>query len=1012
VLSIGKLGPGQQQYYLDTVARGAEEYWTNAKEAPGQWVGQGSALLGVAGEIDGDDLHRVLEHRDPKSGTRLTRAQGAPKVAGFDATFCAPKSVSLLFALGDPETSNQVRNAHDVAVTEALSVLEAEAARGRRGKAGAQRVVADGFVAAAFRHRTSRAGDPHLHTHVLVANLVNAVADGRWSALDARPLYAWAKTVGYLYEAQLRAEMTRRLGVEWSPVRKGIADVKGIPKATLREFSRRREEIEAHMAERGETSARAAQVATYATRTPKDRGAAPEGLVPEWRARAEALGLDDAVLAGLVGRAGPPRSPVPGTDAAEALFATLASPEGLTAQASTFGRREVIQAICSALPHGGDIADVLTLTDAFLTSEHVVALSHTVELRACDVIRRLDGTVVPAHLDEGRFTTPEMIATEQRLVASALHRRHGGFGVERVDAALAARPALSAEQRAMVRRVTGSGAGVEVVEGAAGSGKTFGLAAAREAWEASGQWVVGAALAARAAAELETGSGIRSHTLDRLLADLDRPDSGGLPPRAVVVVDEAAMVGTRKLARLLTHAEAAGAKVVLVGDRHQLPEIDAGGAFAGLAKRLGFTALIDNRRQDEAWERNALAHLRAGRVNTALAAYQAHGRIHEGGSADEVRQQLVEDWWAARMAGGRQLMVATRRSDVDDLNRRARERLQAAGQLDIDQLLLGGRRFAVGDEVLTTRNDYGLGVLNGTRATVSALDFTTGDVAILPEDGRQVVLPFAYAESGHLTHGYATTLHKAQGATLRQAFLLADDTITHQRGYSGLSRGTAGNDVYVVGAPDEREDVRHVPEEQEHDPLEQLAVTLARSEAKTMSLDELLADWIFRQDRPPPNRSELLAERQRLRARIGPTPYPPFEELAAARTERQRAEARKTRAVHERRAAERELRAFGSVNRLLHPKERKDLEARLQRAANSEKGAEEILDRYWGNEQRLDDKVREWNDWQRKHRPDLDRLTRIDSMIRERGQQSDRSVDRRPQPTRAIERDIGLDLGL
>jgi conjugative relaxase-like TrwC/TraI family protein len=480
VLSIGKLGPGQQQYYLDTVARGAEEYWTNAKEAPGQWVGRGSALLGLAGGVNGDDLHRVLEQSDPKSGIRLTRAQGAPKVAGFDATFCAPKSVSLLFALGDAETSNEVRNAHDVAVTEALAVLEAEAARGRRGKAGVLRVVADGFVAAGFRHRTSRAGDPHLHSHVLVANLVNAMEDGRWSALDARPLYAWAKTVGYLYEAQLRAEITRRLRVEWGPVHKGIADVQGIPKATLREFSRRREEIEAHMAERGETSARAAQVATYATRTPKDRQAAPEGLVPEWRARAEALGLDDTALAGLVGRAGPPRPPVPGTDTAEALFAVLASPEGLTAQASTFGRREVIQAICAAFPHGGDVGDILSLTDAFLTSEHVVALGQAVELRACDVIRRLDGIVVPAHLGEGRFTTPEMVATERRLVASALHRRHGGFGVadpDQVDAALAARPALSAEQRAMVRRLTGSGAGVQVVEGAAGSGKTFGLAA-------------------------------------------------------------------------------------------------------------------------------------------------------------------------------------------------------------------------------------------------------------------------------------------------------------------------------------------------------------------------------------------------------------------------------------------------------------------------------------------------------------------------------------------------------
>jgi len=183
------------------VADGLEEYYTGAREAPGQWMGRSAERLGLSGEVDAEALHRVLDHRDPVSGTRLTRAQGAPKVPGFDATFCAPKSVSLLFALADPETSNEVRNAHDAAVSAALRVLEDVAARARRGKAGTERVVAEGFVAAGFRHRTSRAGDPHLHTHVLAANLVYSPQDERWSALDARPLYGWAKTVGYLYEA-------------------------------------------------------------------------------------------------------------------------------------------------------------------------------------------------------------------------------------------------------------------------------------------------------------------------------------------------------------------------------------------------------------------------------------------------------------------------------------------------------------------------------------------------------------------------------------------------------------------------------------------------------------------------------------------------------------------------------------------------------------------------------------------------------------------------------------------
>ena len=227
MLSVGKLAPGQQQYYLDTVAGGAEEYYTGAKEAPGEWLGAGAGQLGLAGKVDAEHLGRVLGHVDPASGGRLTAARSVPTVAGFDATFCAPKSVSLLFALGTPEVSNEVRNSADAAVKASLQVLEDAACRVRRGHGGLTVLDGDGFVAAGFRHRTSRAGDPHLHTHVVIANLAHSATDDRWTALDARPLYSWLSPVGHLYEAHLRWELTRRLGVEWEPVRNGIADIAG-----------------------------------------------------------------------------------------------------------------------------------------------------------------------------------------------------------------------------------------------------------------------------------------------------------------------------------------------------------------------------------------------------------------------------------------------------------------------------------------------------------------------------------------------------------------------------------------------------------------------------------------------------------------------------------------------------------------------------------------------------------------------------------------------------------------
>jgi hypothetical protein len=293
--------------------------------------------------------------------------------------------------------SNEVRNAADAAMAGSLGVLERVACRVRRGQGGHSVVDADGFVAAAFRHRTSRAGDPHLHTHVVIANLAHAPSDGRWTALDGRPLYSWLAPVGHLYEAHLRWELTRRLGVAWGPVRNGIADVAGIERPVLREFSTRRREIEAHPDEHGQHSARAAQYATYATRRAKDTSIDAEGLVPGWRARAAALGLDSEALAAVLDRGVVVEPPAPGSPEAERLYRWLASAKGLTARASTFGEREVIKAICNALPAGGSVDRVLDLAAGFLRSDHVLAVRLD---RGTATIRRADGVVIPARTDE------------------------------------------------------------------------------------------------------------------------------------------------------------------------------------------------------------------------------------------------------------------------------------------------------------------------------------------------------------------------------------------------------------------------------------------------------------------------------------------------------------------------------------------------------------------------------------------------------------------------------------
>ncbi len=252
VLSIGKLSAGQQEYYLGTVARGAEEYYTHSGEAPGVWLGGGAATLGLSGEVTDRDLASVLDAVDPVTGERLGRPPRTAGVVGFDLTFSAPKSVSLLFALGPDGLPEQVRQAHDAAVRDALGYLERTAAFGRRGHNGVDRVRGGGFVGAAFRHRTSRAGDPHLHTHVVVANRVQG-ADGRWTAVDGRALYAQARTAGFLYQASLRYHL-RELGLEWTVGRNGLGEVRGVPKGVLREFSQRRRQVEQALHARGVSS--------------------------------------------------------------------------------------------------------------------------------------------------------------------------------------------------------------------------------------------------------------------------------------------------------------------------------------------------------------------------------------------------------------------------------------------------------------------------------------------------------------------------------------------------------------------------------------------------------------------------------------------------------------------------------------------------------------------------------------------------------------------------------------
>ena len=349
MLSVAKLTPGQEGYYERSVALGLDDYYAGRGESPGIWVGRGASELeldGVVGEgelgrlIRGRDPHTgevlrrhyrprriTIERIDPFSGDRSLEVKKLAPVAGFDLVFSPPKSVSLLHALGDEQTRRAVNEAHVAAWQAALAYLEDEACVTRRGRNGVHREHAGGFVAAAYQHRTSRAQDPHLHTHVIVANMAKSPSDGKWRALDGEPiLKSYRLAAGYLYQAQLRAELTSSLGVEWEQPHKGMAELRGVPRSVIRAFSTRRAQVVEELARRGGGGFYAAQLAAVETRERKEQ-VDLVGLREDWRARAAELGLGRRELRALLGRVH--QSALSRSDLLR-IARRLLGPEGLT----------------------------------------------------------------------------------------------------------------------------------------------------------------------------------------------------------------------------------------------------------------------------------------------------------------------------------------------------------------------------------------------------------------------------------------------------------------------------------------------------------------------------------------------------------------------------------------------------------------------------------------------------------------------------------------------------------
>jgi Ti-type conjugative transfer relaxase TraA len=797
-ISARSATPSDIRAYLegerDGANRGAEDYYTESGHTQGRWLGSGAAELQLAGNVNEKAFDRLAAGFHPETGDALVQRAGDGHRPGWDLTFSAPKSVSVVWGIAEREQREAIERAHTQAVERTLSFAEQQQLFiARRGHNGIQRETARPIIAT-YLHGTSREADPQLHTHAFVLNVAER-GDGSYGTLETKPLYEWKMALGAAYRAELAHEL-HDLGYETAPDSKGSFRIGQVPRDLERHFSKRRAQIEAVMNERGTTSAKAAEVAALNTRKAKESATATN-LRATWRNESLAFGVTAQHLGDLRGNPAQELKPI----AVQTVI------ERLSEQHSTFTSADLARAVAERTQHaGGGLAR---------TAEMMTTVAN-------------DAEIVP--LAANHYTTREMLQIERGAVTRA--KRLADDAAYRVDAsatatALKAR-SLSEEQRTALEHLTAAPR-LRVLEGLAGTGKSYLLGAAREAWEVGGYEVRAAALAGKAAKGLQEGSGIRAQTLHSLLNDL-KTGRDRLTDRTVLVIDEAGMIGSRQFARLLEATDEARAKIVLVGDANQLQPIEAGQLFERIGQEVGSARLTDIRRQRGAADRAMVLAFASGDTRAALDSLQARGRVHAAPDREQAMRELVDDWNAARDAHNpsEDLMLGATRADTRELNRLAREALREQGELQRERVIEAARGplvIAEGDRIVITRNTKVLGMMNGDLATVTALTDRRGEVEITAQLDEGRTRTWRVSDHPHVEYGYALTAHKAQGASVERAYVLAHESMS-AREWS-----------YVAGSR-AREAVHLYAERHTANDLERI---MGRSQKKDTTLDHLPA---------------------------------------------------------------------------------------------------------------------------------------------------------------------------
>lgn len=891
-MSMHKLTAGDGYAYLtrhvaagDTGLEPGESltaYYEQTGNPPGRWYGSGLTGLGIgapAGLAPGD---RVTEEgmaavfrdgADPVTGAPLgrpfnryrTAAKNADEgrkaaarhaVVGYDLTFTAHKSVSVLWGLSDDYTRATVYAAHRAALADALAFVERSVIRTRVGEGGRRQVATQGMIAAAFDHWDTRAGDPNLHTHVVVANKVQGL-DGVWRSVDGKTVHAATVTVSELYDTLLADELARRLPVTWSRRDRGARrnpafEIDGIGDEVLAHFSARSEQIHCaeeewavrFRADRGRSPNRvevtnARRHFARTTRPPKTVRPLAD-LLAEWANRARVLtGIEPRDLAARALRGEYGRGLRAGDVGPEVRASMVAQVlQEVSAKRSVWSTWNLAaEALRASKPlRMASPRERRTLLNALIT-------------HAAGACVHLDGTRDPdtRRVGENLYTSTELLIAEKVLLDAAEAPARSRMDEQRQRILMGRLQAflteLAPDQAAAAQAIVASGRALDAVVGPAGSGKTTTLAALTAFWQTNVGAVTGLAPSATAAHTLAESLGVQCETTAKWLyettGDGARQRARAFNERTLqmvraptfaerqalnesrwslvaeerrwrfsrgqlVIVDEASLADTRTLAALTSQAVDAGARVLLVGDHLQRGSVDAGGVFAMLARRGPTAELTSLWRFAHAWEARAILELRHAQPS-ALDAYEAHGAF-TAGPLDDMLDAALEAAAAAADQGRTAVLQAADNRVVRDLNTRAHASGILAGTVSRDGVVLhDGLTAGVGDRIVTRHNNRRLTTTHGHVRNGNLWDITAigrdGSVRARPAggpaDAATIRLPMSYVAE-HVELGYATTTVRSQGITVDETHTIAAPGMAREDLYVAMSRGRNANRTYVA----------------------------------------------------------------------------------------------------------------------------------------------------------------------------------------------------------------------